>query len=104
MENDPGPWFIAKLTSESSNEIVVHTFAEHFVFIYNVIGDEKWVMSDLIGPFGRRADAEKFSRLIQCCPIEEACKEFKIIHWKFTEIMNIPEYEVLSLKKIKSLH
>ena len=106
MESDPGPWYIAKIRDVMGQEIiVVHTFAEHYVFIYSVIKpEEKWSMSELIGPFGRRADAEKFSKLIQCCPTEEACTEFKVGHWKFSEIMNIPEYEVLSLKKIKSLH
>ena len=108
---DPGPWYIANLAPNGRNGesiYIVHTFAEHFAFIYSILKpSEQLIMLELIGPFGKRVEAEKIASLLRC-KIESKiiCDEFKLNRWEFNELIRVPdesELSTLSLKKIKSL-
>ncbi len=73
-------------------QVIVHTFAEHFAFIYAVLKPtEQWVMTELVGPFGLEADA------LRGAAVDGVCR------WKFNDLITIPEYTVLTLGNIKKL-
>ena len=57
---NPGPYYVAFLqNNQLERQIVVHTFAEHFAFVYSILKpSEQWVMTELRGPFGLESDAQ----------------------------------------------
>ncbi len=93
--SNPGPYYIAYLVNNTSEkQTVVHTFAEHFAFVYGILKPtEQWVLLELVGPFGLEADAVKYT-------VDGYGEPNR---WKFNELITIPEHTVLSLANIKKL-
>lgn len=92
MDKNPGPWYVATLqNSNGETKRIVHTFAEHFAFVYAVLRpEEKWVMTEVTGPFGSEQEAQETN------PPNR---------WTFDnqEPLQIPDYTVLTLANIKKL-
>lgn len=84
-----GPWYLANLTNGKDNQIIVHTYAEHFVFVM-----ENWRMIELIGPFDVKEHAEKISR-IENLNFKQVSKVFNVSYWSFNEVITLPKTKSL---------
>ncbi len=85
----------------------MHTFAEHFDFVYAVLEPAKqWSLRELIGPFERRSEAEQIGQLWHGRDIGKKLSEkFNVGYWCIERTIIIPKNieQPLTLKRIKEL-
>ncbi len=102
-----GPWFVASLYSNETQQIIVHTFAEHFDFVYAVLEPaKKWRLRELLGPFEKKSEAEKIGQIWQGRDFgKKVAEQFNVNYWKMDRVISIPKDvgEPLTLKRIKEL-
>lgn len=91
-----GPWYIVKLTNGKENQIIVHTYAEHVAFVMT-----NWRMTDLIGPFDKKEEAEKIGR-IENLNFKDASKVFNVSYWSFNEIIKYKSKSHLFMRDIRN--